>query len=49
MTGPISADLVAAYRATIVTIQGDEPFVVSMTDPIGTHDRWLAEQGSTSA
>ena len=49
MTGPIAADLEAVYRATIVTIPGDDPIVVSMADPIGTHDRWLAEQGSMSA
>jgi hypothetical protein len=39
----------AAYRATIVNVHGDRPAVFSVADPIGAHDGWLAEQGTSRA
>ncbi len=49
MTATISADLMAAYSATIVRIHGHNPVVLSIADPVGTHDRWLAERGKATA
>jgi hypothetical protein len=49
MTATISADLMAAYSATIVRIHGHNPVVLAMADPVGTHDRWLAQSSKANA
>jgi hypothetical protein len=49
MMATISADLLAAYSATVVRIHDGSPVVLSIADPVGTHDRWLAEHGKANA
>ena len=49
MTATISAELMAAYHATVVRIHDGNPVVLSIADPVGTHDRWVAERGETNA
>ena len=44
-----SADLMAAYHATVVRIHDGNPVVLSIADPVGEHDRWLAERGKANA
>jgi len=49
VTAEISVDLLAAYHATVVRIHDGNPVVLSIADPVGTHDRWLAERGKVNA
>jgi Protein of unknown function (DUF3293) len=49
VTAAISADLLAAYHATVVRIHDGNPVVLSIADPVGTHDGWLALRGKANA